>query len=130
MTRAAVAILQSNNRILICQRRRGSSYELRWEFPGGKLEPGESITDCLKRELREELSLDIGSIGRTETMINHYSDGNSFEVTYCFVDRFSGTPVNNSFEAIRWVTVSELQSFDILEGNRAIAAKLAESKPL
>ncbi|HEX9615091.1 MAG TPA: NUDIX domain-containing protein, partial [Bacteroidota bacterium] len=57
MTRVAVGILKKDGTILVCQRRRGSRYELKWEFPGGKMEPGESVEDCLQRELTEELSL-------------------------------------------------------------------------
>lgn len=124
MTRAAVAILRKKDKVMVCQRKKGSRYELKWEFPGGKVEAGESTLDGLKRELREELSLDIQSVDRSESQVNRYDDGGEFEVTYFFVSKFSGEPVNNVFEQIRWVTIAELKSLDILEGNRNIVERL------
>ncbi len=124
MTRAAVAVLQKEKLYLVCQRKRGSRYELKWEFPGGKVEEGESMLDCLKRELREELSIGIETIDRSESQVNRYDDGGVFEVTYFFVSRFTGEPVNNVFEQIRWAPLSELKSMDILEGNRTFIERL------
>lgn len=127
MTRAAVAILREDGRVLVCRRKKNSRYELKWEFPGGKVESGESLQDCVKRELREELSVDVETIGLMKSQVNHYNDGGVFEVTYCFILRFTGRPVNNTFEEIRWVTLAELQSMDILEGNKSFVSKLDES---
>lgn len=127
MTRAAVAILRENGRVLVCQRKKNSRYELKWEFPGGKVEPGESSQDCVKRELREELSVHVETIGLMTTQVNRYDDGEVIEVTYCFVLGFTGKPVNNAFEEIRWVTLAELRSMDILEGNKSFVSKLDES---
>ena len=127
MTRAAVAIIQKDRRILICQRKKKSRYGLKWEFPGGKVEEGESFFDCMKRELREELSIAIDKFDRSESQINRYDDGGVFEVMYFFVSRFEGTPVNNAFEQIRWVTLPELRSLDILEGNKPIVARMNEA---
>jgi 8-oxo-dGTP diphosphatase len=127
MTRAAVAILRENGRILVCQRKKNSRYGLKWEFPGGKVESGESIQDCVKRELREELSVDVETIGRMKSQVNRYNDGGMFEVTYCFILQFRGRPVNNAFEEIRWVTLADLQSMDILEGNKSFVSTLDES---
>jgi 8-oxo-dGTP diphosphatase len=127
MTQAAVAIIQEEKRILICQRKKSARYGLKWEFPGGKVEEGESFFDCLKRELREELSIVVETVDRSESQINRYDDGGVFEVMYYFVSRFDGSPVNNAFEQIRWVTLAELRSLDILEGNKSIVARLSEA---
>ena len=81
----------------------------------------------LKRELREELSIDINDVDRTESQVNRYDDGGVFEVTYCYVSRFAGVPTNNTFEQIRWVTITELKALDILEGNKSVVANLSES---
>jgi 8-oxo-dGTP diphosphatase len=126
MTRAAVAILQRDRRILICQRKKNSRYALKWEFPGGKVEQEETLLECVKRELREELSVEIEAVDQSESQVNRYSDGGEFEVTYFYVSRFKGTPTNNVFEQIRWVSLSELKSLDILEGNRSIVENLNE----
>jgi mutator protein MutT len=127
MTRAAVAILRENGRILVCQRKKNSRYELKWEFPGGKVESGESVPDCVNRELREELSINVEIIGPMKSQVNRYDDGGVYEVTYCFILQFSGRPVNNAFDEIRWVTLTELRSMDILEGNKSFVSNLDES---
>ena len=126
MTRAAVAILRELGRILVCQRKKSSRYPLKWEFPGGKLELGETFQDCLIRELREELSIDVDSIERIDTQVSRYDDGGEFEVAYCFVEHFAGTPTNNVFEEIRWVTLTELKSLDVLEGNKSVIERMEE----
>jgi len=125
MTRVAVVILRKNGKILICQRKKNSRYGLKWEFPGGKVENGESIIDCLKRELTEELSISFESITKTEIQTSEYDDGGTFEVHYCYVDWFEGEPNNNVFEQIRWVTHEELKKLDNLEGNRTIVQNLS-----
>lgn len=127
MIRAAVAILSKDKRVFVCQRKKNTRDALKWEFPGGKIESGESALDCLKRELREELSIDINDVDRTESQVNRYDDGGVFEVTYCYVSRFAGIPTNNTFEQIRWVTITELKALDILEGNKSVVANLSES---
>jgi 8-oxo-dGTP diphosphatase len=126
MTKVAVGILQKDGKLLVCQRKRGSRYGLKWEFPGGKVEPGEDTLECLQRELDEELSLKIEAIERVQTQRAFYEDGGMFEVDYCFVSNFQGEPTNNVFEQIRWVTVEELRSLDLLEGNKTFITSLTE----
>ena len=58
VTVVVAAVLEQHGKILVCQRRRGSRHELKWEFPGGKVEPGEEPRDALVRELQEELRID------------------------------------------------------------------------
>lgn len=127
MTRVAVAIIRQNGKVILCQRRPGGRYALKWEFPGGKVEPGETILGCLARELREELSIEITAIDRIESARAHYDDGGAFEVAYCHVSSFEGEIKNNVFESVRWVSPSEMRSMDILEGNAGIVARLADA---
>jgi len=127
MIQAAVAILQKEKRILVCQRKKNARYGLKWEFPGGKVEKGESFFECVRREVREELSITIDAFDRSESQINRYDDGGSFEVTYFYVSQFEGTPVNNAFEQIRWVTIDELRSLDVLEGNKPIIDRISDA---
>jgi mutator protein MutT len=124
MTEVAVAILRKDKKVLICQRKLGGRYALKWEFPGGKFEPGETIEQCLHRELREELSIEIHSIDHIETLAAYYDDGGLFNVAYCFVSGFDGEPRNNVFEQIRWVTIDELNELDLLEGNKPFVETL------
>ena len=124
MTRVAVGIIEQAQKFLVCQRKRGGRYELKWEFPGGKLEPGESVPGCLRRELHEELSIHADEIALMETQASYYEDGGMFEVTYCRVGSFTGELRNNVFEDVRWVSPEELRELDILEGNRSIIGRL------
>ena len=124
MTEVAVGILRKNGKILICQRKKGGRYEFKWEFPGGKLENGETTEQCLRRELREELAIEIHSIERIQTQAAYYEDGGMFNVAYCFVTGYTGEPKNNVFEQIRWVAIDELKYMDMLDGNKPFIAKL------
>jgi 8-oxo-dGTP diphosphatase len=124
MKEVAVGIVIQDGQVLACQRKHDAAYPLKWEFPGGKLEEGESPAAALKRELREELGIDARverEFHRAEwTYPAHASTPNDgrFRVYYFLVRQFSGLPINHSFEQIRWVTPSELRRMDILEGNR------------
>lgn len=125
MTEVAVGILKKDNRYLLCQRKRNGRYGLKWEFPGGKIEPGETVEQCLRRELQEELSISIGSIEKSVTEAAYYEDGGMFNVHYCYINTFDGEPLNNVFEKIRWVTLDELKELDVLEGNKSFIVKLS-----
>lgn len=124
MTKVAVGILRKDGLVLACQRKKGGRYELKWEFPGGKVERGETYEQCLERELREELSIQARGIRPLSVQSADYEDGGTFEVAYCEVSGFDGEPVNNVFEQIRWVTLQELRALDILEGNKDFVASM------
>ena len=117
-TEVAVGVLRRDGTFLVCQRKLGGWYALKWEFPGGKLEKGESVEQCLRRELREELSLEIHFIEHIQTEAAYYEDGGTFNVSYCFISGFDGEPQNNVFEQIRWVALAELKEMDLLDGNK------------
>jgi 8-oxo-dGTP diphosphatase len=131
----AVGILTRDGHVLACQRRRDAPYPLKWEFPGGKIESGEKPEDSLCRELKEELGIDVLAFHEFFRQEWIYSEGVSdpgrdgtFRVYYYLISTFSGTPVNNNvFEQILWVIPADLQSMDILEGNREAVARLVEN---
>lgn len=121
----SVGIVLRNGLVLACQRPRNGKYPLKWEFPGGKVEEGESAVDALARELQEELSIEVvahSEFHRQEWVYaeskNANNSGGAFHVTYFLVNSFAGEPVNNAFEQIRWVMPADLFALDILEGNR------------
>jgi 8-oxo-dGTP diphosphatase len=114
-----------DGRVLACQRKHDGSFPLKWEFPGGKLENGESPEVALVRELREELGIDavVDHEFHKQEWVYSFADSDpkrdsAFRVFYFLIGSFSGTPINHAFEQIRWVTPEELRSMDILEGNR------------
>jgi 8-oxo-dGTP diphosphatase len=114
------ALLFSQGRVLACQRRPGGSFPLKWEFPGGKVEPGENAAAALARELLEELG--IVSEGFTQVFAHVHSYPNTATVNLRFfvVARFAGELVNHVFEQIRWVEPEELEPLDFLEGDRVV----------
>jgi 8-oxo-dGTP diphosphatase len=125
MKHVAVGVLLHNGRVLACQRKESVRYPLRWEFPGGKIEPGEGARQALIRELREELGVEAQPDGILLTHEWIYSEDttdpasdSAFRITYFIVHRFSGKPDNKTFKEIRWVTPEELQTMDVLAGNR------------
>ncbi len=112
--------------VLLAQRKQSARYALRWEFPGGKLEDHEPLEECLLRELREELgiSAEIGPLFHHQHHV--YPDAGSFDVFYYIVKKFSGEITNHAFARWQWVPVSDLPSFDILEGNKDVVRKLVD----
>ena len=125
MITVAAGILQQNGRILICQRRSSGAFPLQWEFPGGKVEPGEDAQSCLKRELREELAIeaDIGP----EVSAFQYTYPNGFQVNLVFfqLNGYTGEMANQAFEQIIWEDPHKLLNYDFLEADQALVARIA-----
>ena len=118
------AVIEREQRILICQRR-GGRHAHKWEFPGGKIEPGEDSRSALARELREELAIEavIGALLHAETV--RYPSGPAIHLEFFHVTDFSGEPVNLQFEQIVWEPRQNLPRYDFLEGDVAFLKKLA-----
>lgn len=118
------AVIEREGRILICQRR-GGRHAFKWEFPGGKVEPGEDPRSALARELREELQIEaaIGALLHTEAV--QYTGGPAIHLEFYRVAEFAGEPVNRQFEQIVWDAPGNLPSYDFLEGDVKFVKKLA-----
>jgi mutator protein MutT len=110
------AVIERDGHILICQRK-GGRHALKWEFPGGKVEPGEDFPSALARELREELQMEarIGREIHSQTV--RYGDGPEIHLKFFRVTDFDGEPVNLQFERIVWEDRRNLPSYDFLEGD-------------
>ena len=118
MTTVVAAVIERDGRILICQRRRGQAHELKWEFPGGKLEPAESPEDALRRELREELAIEAQPDNEITRYEYAYPGRPPILLIFFRVTRFSGEPQNLVFERTTWETRERLPDYDFLEGDR------------
>jgi 8-oxo-dGTP diphosphatase len=123
MKEVVVAIILANGKVLACQRRKTATYPLKWEFPGGKIEHGESPRDALVRELREELAIHAAPDGVLHVQEWNYGDA-AYRVTYFLVRQYSGIPINHAFESFQWIAPSGLLDLDVLEGNRDVIEKL------
>jgi 8-oxo-dGTP diphosphatase len=119
------AIIVNNNKILICQRTEDQAMPLKWEFPGGKVEPDEDLRDALHRELDEELGIDA-VIGRKIAAIQHtYAGGNGVELHFYRVDLFKSEIQNRIFQDVRWVDRKELITYDFLEADTGLVKDLS-----
>lgn len=117
MTTVVAAVIEQDDRVLIAQRKRTAQHALKWEFPGGKVEPNETPEDAVVRELVEEL----GIRARVHSEITRYQfqyPGRSPILLLFFrVVEFSGEPRNLDFEQIAWAPRAQLCDYDFLEGD-------------
>ena len=122
------AVVRRGAELLVSRRHAHAARGGQWEFPGGKVEDGESPEDCLRRELREELSVEteIGpEIYRTE---HRYPGGFAVRLLFFRICRYTGTPMNLAFERIEWARVADLPHYDFLEADRELVDRLASGE--
>jgi 8-oxo-dGTP diphosphatase len=128
MTLVTAGILTHAGRVLICQRRAGTRFGLKWEFPGGKVEDGESPEACLRRELTEELSVQAEVGPEIYRTVHQYPDGFAVRLLFYRILRYAGSPVNRAFERIEWVRQEELTGYDFLEADRELVERMARGE--
>ncbi|MGN6732060.1 MAG: (deoxy)nucleoside triphosphate pyrophosphohydrolase [Candidatus Binatia bacterium] len=119
-----------NKRVLICQRSENTASGLKWEFPGGKIENRESETDALRRELKEELAIEIRESEFFSGYTYSYEDGPTVFLRFHWVKSFEGEPQNIVFEQISWVEIDDLIKFDFLEGDRRLIMEIMERQDI
>jgi 8-oxo-dGTP diphosphatase len=122
------AVIEKDGLVLLGQRRRDDSHPLKWEFPGGKVEEGETPRDGLKRELQEELSInaEIGpEISRHEFK---YPRRSRVLLIFHRVTKWRGEMRNGAFEQILWEQPARLPEYDFLEGDVDFVRRLARGQ--
>jgi 8-oxo-dGTP diphosphatase len=117
MVQVVAAILHRQGRILICRRKPEQSHALKWEFPGGKVEEGESPAAALRRELEEELGIRNASGVEITRYEYAYPGKRPILLIFFRVDAFEGEPHNRIFHEMRWELPEQLAKFDFLEGD-------------
>ncbi|HWC00071.1 MAG TPA: (deoxy)nucleoside triphosphate pyrophosphohydrolase [Bryobacteraceae bacterium] len=125
MTTVVAALIERDGRILICRRKRGQAHELKWEFPGGKLEAGETPPQALSRELEEELGIQAVIGPEVESYSYSYPGKKPILLIFHRVKDFHREPQNIVFDEIRWETLTNLPGYDFLEGDVDFVRRLA-----
>ena len=140
MIQVVAGILRQGKRLLICQRHHSDRFPLKWEFPGGKVLPGEPPERALVREIKEELGVeaDVGYL--VEKMRHAYDAGDvpsrsagltssdEFEILFFAVRGFAGEIKNLAFEAIAWVKPQQLLEYDFLEADLELVRRIASGE--
>lgn len=126
----AAALIVRGGEVLICQRRPDQPMALQWEFPGGKIEPGETAEQALARELREELAIEA-RIGPRVTHVRHnYRHGGAVDLQFFAVREFTGDLQNRIFAQVVWARLEDLPNYDFLAADRGLIKDLAGGKLL
>jgi 8-oxo-dGTP diphosphatase len=126
ITVVAAIIERDDHRLLIGQRRKNDTSPFKWEFPGGKVQTGETAERALARELREELGVTLGQaveVGRARHQYANKMEG--LEIRFFAAKITNSELVPRVFEQIAWVLPEELAAYDFLAANAQIVRQLA-----
>lgn len=126
MTTVVAGVLERDGKILICRRRANQPHPLKWEFPGGKLEAGESPAAALIRELREELGIESETGVEIMRYEFTYPGKPSILLIFLNVTAWRGEIENRIFETILWESPQALSTYDFLEGDALFLAALTD----
>ena len=118
------AIIQRGDQVLVCQRKQGALAG-KWEFPGGKLENGETPEECLVREIQEELGITIEVDEIFQAVHSHYEHGDFLVIGY-LATKVLGEITLRVHSACAWVDCRELDNYDLADANIPIANSLKE----
>lgn len=118
-------VIERRGLVLICRRSPHHRHPLKWEFPGGKVEIGETPEQALVRELDEELGIEAEVGEEIENYPFRYPERPPVLLRFYRVARFTGEPENRVFDDIRWEAPERLPDYDFLEGDEAFVRRLA-----
>lgn len=118
----SAAVIVRDGKIMICQRRPEAHNGLKWEFPGGKLEPGEGPEAALARELREELEIDV-RVGRIRDAVYYRYPDRDVLVLFYECEILRGEPVTADCNAIAWAMPEALRQYDFAGADRAFVER-------
>ena len=123
-------LIYQNKKILICQRKKEGDHPLKWEFPGGKLKDSENNKEALKRELKEELSIEINEMIFFDEYLYEYKKlSKILKLVFFQIFQFEGEIQNKVHQQLKWIDISKLGDYDFLEGDLKIINKLMNNDP-
>ena len=118
-------LIHQNQKILICQRKEEGDHPLKWEFPGGKLKDNENNEEALRRELKEELNLEIVEMSFFDEYLYEYEKlSKKLKLIFFQIFKFEGQIQNKVHQQLKWIDISNLSDYDFLEGDLKIINKL------
>lgn len=121
--KVTAAVITENGRVLLARRKPGGAMGGRWEFPGGKIEPGETPEQSLERELREELAIHA-RIGEFLLSTSYEGGGVSLELLVYRAERIRGEPALIEHDEISWVSPRDLAGYDLADSDRKVVEQL------
>lgn len=123
-TRVVAAVIERGGHLLLCRRPLGKRHAGLWEFPGGKFLPGESALEAARRELTEELGVEVLAVG--DRLLAVADPGSSFLVEFHRVE-IAGEPVPLEHEALAWAAPGELTAYDLAPSDQVLAEHLVKA---
>ena len=128
MTEVVAALIWEKNKFLICQRPAHKARGLLWEFVGGKVEPGETKEQALRRECREELDIAI-DVGGIFMEVAHTYPDLTVHLTLFHASIREGVPRKLEHNDIRWITAEEIGAYEFCPADEAILQRLKSGRP-
>jgi len=125
MEKVTAGIIEKDGKILIAKRKTGKCIGAKWEFPGGKLEDGETLKECLKRELKEELNFDV-EVGEFYASSTFSCGDRKIELMAYKVLYLSGEMKLCDHEEVKWVHPAELHNYEFTLPDVPIVKKILE----
>ncbi len=122
------ALVEREGKFLLCRRSAGNSYSGFWEFPGGKLEDGETVEECLERELFEELGVRVRA-GRILSVVSIPGKPSDFRLVAIQADILGGVLAPSVHDAIEWVPLRELPKWNILPADVLFIRQYLQNSP-
>ncbi|MCD6233896.1 MAG: (deoxy)nucleoside triphosphate pyrophosphohydrolase [Candidatus Marinimicrobia bacterium] len=124
MIHVSAGILMADGLILLCQRLPRDPHPLKWEFPGGKAETGETPKEALIRELTEELSIHVTCVNKIVSYPYQYKNRQAITLHFFQILSFAGRIQNKAFQTMEWVRREKLRKYDLLAGDLEFLAWL------
>ena len=127
-TSVVAAIIKKNNQYLIVQRNKDKHLGLKWEFPGGKLEKNETPENCLIREIKEEIGVNLGDFcfSPLTFSLNEYDDFNILLLLYICRENV-GVIMSNENQNMKWLFVKDLYDCNLLPADRELIPYIRDS---
>lgn len=123
MKEVSAAIIIEDGKVLLARRAKGEKLAGYWEFPGGKREEGETIDECLVREIREELSLDIEVVGEFDTSDYKYPGGR-IRLIGLLAEIRNGVVSKTVHDLVEWIEISSVLDYQLAPADIPLAERL------